>query len=1644
MSRFKLLAAAAVLSLTLWAAWPMGVHAEEEQAATPANPEATQTGTDATTAEAPVAAVLLPALSVLNSEIQTENETPRACFAFSAPLATMPAAELSGYVSVAPEGDFAASITDGKLCLSGFAFGSTYTVTLKPGLKSEDGKTGGAGLSLKEASTQTVTFPDHESSLSFKSSGVVLPKLSGEGVPLRSINVQAITVQILRINDRNLVRTVAEGMTRRALDPYTIDRISQEDAERVYQGRMEIEAKRNEWTTTAIPVKDVLTQPKPGIYVVTAVPVKEDTSKSGSADEDEDYSSRWQDVATQWFVISDIGLSAFRAEDGLAVVARSLSATAPLARLELSLYARNNSLLGTVKTDRTGLARFAPGLLNGKDSNAPALLVANAPDNQDFAYLDLGNERAIDMTDRGDTGRATPGPLDAYVVTERGIYRPGETIHSTILLRDRSLAAPSISVPLTVTITRPDGAVAKTLSLSEDLAGGYSFDFPTAISTMSGNWQITVKADPAQPPIGLVSFMVDDFQPPRLEFDLKPLTAVIDADGNGKATIDARFLYGAPAANLTANSSARLRMAQAPFPDFKDYHFGLEEEELLPQSIALPGVVTDNTGHADLEVVLGQLPDTTHPLEANITADLFDVGGRPVSRNLVVPVRNLPLNLGVRLMGESVKSNTDAKFEVIVLDQSGARTARSKLTWTLYQEKYDFIWAILNGRWRFDSLVHAIKVQSDTVDVAADKPAEISVPVTEGYYRLEVRDEAQNLVASSVRFTAGWWSDPKTIDRPDVVAVTHDPEKPVSAGDKVTVHITAPYASAATIVAATHTVGTPLLTTLPAEGKDVTLDVPEGVTNGFYVLVSAVQKPAAGATATATGAPLRRAMGLVWVPVDPTPHQLKVSVDTPDLVRPNQVLEAKVHVEGAENGSAYVTLAAVDDGVLQLTNYQSPNPDKWFLGQTLLGVTPFDLYGDLIDASGALKGVLHEGGDGAEMSRQMKGAPEPTVKVVSLFSGIVKVENGIAAIPLDLPDFNGRLRLMAMAWSKTRFGEAEKQMTVRAPLVADLMLPRFLAPNDTASVVLSVDNRDAPAGSYHVELTSSGPVGVAPQSAQDVSLATGERKAIPLTLTAAGVGETKFDLSITGPENFSLTRSFNLSVRAGSAATTTRRITSVKPGETATLTADLAAMVPGTADVSLSFSPLPDIDVPFLLKDLMHYPYGCAEQTVSTAMPFLYMQQVASGLGIESSDSYRDRVNFAIAKLADIQRLDGGFGLWKRESDYELWLSAYIADFLTRAGEQHFTVPTTLRTSLLAKLASSVKGGTVDDRNVTGAAYAFYVLARNQSVAVDDLRYFADNSLSRLPTNMSRAMLAAALKLAGDNDRAKLAVDSLDQVGSVTNYYDYGSELRNNAATVTLLAENNLADTPRLLDMTTALKTPEWDRGWWHFYTTQEETWLLLAVHAMQERSNNQVHIRLGEDEYDQKSTVYRTLSTDDFGLALTNLGSADVYQTTTITGVPVTPEPAAANGFTLTRSFYLPNGKAADMTTIKQNDLIVVVLSGATNESYPQSVVIADMLPAGFEIENMRISGNNRMETMAWLGDDLSTPLSSELRSDRFVAAINLGSWWDERNFKVAYLMRAVTPGHFFQPAPYVEDMYRPAHFARGETGLITIAPAQ
>ncbi|MCO5084642.1 MAG: alpha-2-macroglobulin family protein [Rhizobiaceae bacterium] len=1547
---------------------------------------------------------------VVNHSVDSDTATPRVCAQFSEALVKT-GVDYSTFVTIDNQAPKAVEAKDQQICVEGLEHGRQYSVAFRPGLPAAIGEV------IESPIVLSVYIQDRSPTVRFTGDGFVLPSTARRGIPLVTVNMNSADLKLYRINDRSLPQLVSGYQFLRQLDGYDLSNISDQMGEPVWEGKIDVASELNKEVTTSFPVDEALPQRKPGIYVLTATP-------------ENDTRNTWESRATQWFVVSDIGLSTYTGQDGLTVFARSLGTAKPMADAELSLLSRNNEVLGTAKTDAGGKAVFQPGLTRGEGGMVPAVLMASLA-GSDFVFLDM-TKAGFDLSDRGVQGRAAPGALDVYAWTERGIYRVGEEVHVAALARNADATAVE-KLPLTFIFTRPDGVEERRTVSDGEMAGGHAVPLPLSPNAMRGTWTVAIHTDPKEPAVATQMFLVEDFVPDRIEFDLTADKTEIAADETATMTVDGRFLYGAPAAGLALEGDVTLTTTRQ-WDVFKGYWFGLADEqegEATRTPLANLPLVGDD-GKATFPVTIDALPSTTRLVDAKVTVRMRETGGRAVERSTDINIRPQGDMIGIRPdFADSVPQGGTAKFSVIATDNEGQRKAENGLVWSLVKVEREYQWYRNGNSWNYEPVTLTTAVADGTIDATTDKEASISVPVDWGRYRLEVESADPEGPATSYEFDAGWYVSATSTETPDGLEIALDKDA-YQPGDVAKLKVSPRFAGEMLVTIGAERLLKTVTATVPADGA--TIDIPVDAEWGAGAYVTATLFRPGDAQESRMPA---RAIGLKWLQIAPGAKQLSVALTPPAKTEPRQTLSIPVEVKGAaENDNAYVMVAAVDVGILNLTSYKAPDPSDWFFGQRMLGLEIRDIYGRLIDGSLGVMGKLRTGGDGGNLSPQ--GSP-PKEKLVAFFEGPVQLDrDGKATVNFDIPQFNGTVRVMAVAWTKNAVGEASTDVVVRDPIVLTAGMPRFMAPGDSATMRLDISNTDAPDGEYALSVEPAGNLTVGTGEFPDtVNLAGGKRQTMSIPLTAVAPGDSGVTVRLANASGLTVEQQLYLPIRPSALPVTTRMVVDLGPNKSLRVDEQLlAASVLEGASVSLNVSPAAAFDVASLLMSLDRYPYGCAEQTTSRALPLLYVSELSKPFGLPDDPQLRERIQDAVYRVLNYQASAGSFGLWSPGSG-DLWLDAYVTDFLSRAREQNYDVPSKALVQALNNLQNSISYDVdVQDRG-SEIAYALYVLARNKKASVGDLRYYADTKLEGFTSPLAIAHLAASLALYGDMQRSEQTFQAALQLARSkpeNDWYrsDYGSRLRDGAAMLALAAETKPMPsvTPELIKLVSA------ERQRYTWLSTQDQAWLVLAARAF---ASNTGGVTLNVDGQPHTGALSRTVTGDDLvanPIVVRNDGKDALQAVVTTVAAPKQPLPAGGDGFTIKRTYYTLDGKQANITEAKQNERYVVVVEATNSNRWQSRVLIQDLLPAGFEIDNPGLVSSADLSNFSWLPETSAAHL--EFRDDRFVAAFDPDQ--ASGSMTLAYVVRAVTPGVYVHPAAYVEDMYRPQFSARTATGMMEV----
>jgi alpha-2-macroglobulin len=1530
---------------------------------------------------------------VITHEVDASTAAPRICVSFSEELA--PSRDYAPFVVTDVSGS-ALEVQGRQLCVSGVAYGERYALTLRAGLP------GASGDALMADVPLDVYVRDRDPSVRFPGRGYVLPVAGPRALPVETVNADHLELRLLRVSDRNLVAAIREGQFAQALGYWEGERFESLLAEPVWQGEARLDGQLNRATTSRLPLDEVGPL-EPGVYVLRAsVPGAEPFTTP---------------PATQWFLVSDLGVTTLAGTDGLHVVVQRLSDGQPVPGLSVALVARSNRVLAEALSDDQGSVRFATALTLGTGATAPMMVLVEGED--DMAVLSL-DDAEFDLSDRGVAGREAPGPIDLFLTTDRGAYRPGEHVHVTALARDhQARAIPGL--PLSARLLRPDGLEYARVLSEHERAGGHVFSLSLGADVPRGIWRVEVRADPDAPALASRTVLVEDFVPERIDVEIRlDDAAPIDPTAPPSLVLEARHAFGPPAAGLPLSGSVRV-VTSDELDGWPGYRFGRFDERVDAQRLAFaPGFVTDADGRLEAPLPLDRLTLDPRPYRLEVRALIVDGSSRPVERVLTRALRPTAPVVGIRPgFDGALPENAEAAFDLALVDPDGAPMP-GDLRWQLDRVQTRYQWFSLDGRWYWEPVSDRQRVADGVVSVS-DGPARIAVPVTWGPYELRVTRDGPTYASTSVPFTAGWYAVDTTRETPDLLELSLDATH-YAPGDTARLRIVPEHPGVALVSVLSDRVVAMQLVAVEGE-TTVELPVTEDWGAGAYVTASLIH-PSDGPEHLPA-----RSLGLAHASVPPGERALEAVLLAPSETLSRQALDVVLELPGHSDGPAFATVAAVDLGVLTLTGFDAPDPVGYLFGQRRLGVAIRDLYGRLIDAREGAMGQVRSGG-GLEPTAALSDGPVPAEDVLAFFSGPVEVVDGRAELSFDLPAFDGTVRVMAVVWTAAAVGQAQADVLVRDPVVVQASLPRFMTPGDESRLRLELTHVSGAAGEMTLAISGHG-LGDVPSS---VTLEAGARAVLDLPLRPSEVGTHTYQVTLTTPDGLELAREVRLSVlhTDPETARTTRVV--LAPGETFRFDDEaMDGFREGTARATLIAGAGAALDLPGLVQRLVGYPYGCTEQIASGLQPLLLAPQTVVQLGLMSDAELNERVQTAIDRILTRQGRGGGFGPWGSEG-FDLWLDAYVTDVLLRAEAHGASVPpTALRMALDNLRNHTAQAGSLFD-GATAYAYAFYVLARAGEAAIGDLRYYADTLAERFDTPLAAAQLGAALAAYGERERSEAMFAQARDLTRAAGAgdpggwrSDYGTALRDQAGLLALAAEAGSAAVDRLQLASLIAR-----RGAMHTLSTQEAAWALRAAMALGAEAQGLT--------VDGRSVVGNVVLGSGGAPALIgNAGDADVLVTLTVFGVPEEAPAAGGSGYTIRRSHYTLDGEAADLADVRVGDRLVTLLEIRPDRGVAGGrLMIDDPLPAGFEIDNANLLREGDVRALDWLAPHDAAAMT-EARSDRFLAAVD---WTNETALRLAYVVRAVSPGEFHHAAAAVEDMYRPTERAVGATGRVIVRP--
>lgn len=1531
-----------------------------------------------------------------------------------------------------------------------------YAVVLHPGLLAADGST--LGHEVK----RDVYSGNLTAAVGFASMGSVLPARGARGLPLVSVNVDDADIEFFRVHDDALSDLFCAYPNNKHRNDYelqhepsTWDRCQHGDrakraitdmADSVYANHYSLGSAQNERTVTYIPIQHVPQLAQPGVYMAV---LKQGGTFTGGYD-------------TAIFFVSDLGLHLRVYHDNALLHVASLHDGSPVSGVDVEIDDPTGNAKLKATTDGDGNA-----LIAYKVSPADVLIARHG---KDVSVLPF-NKPALDVSNFDITGRQQ-APFEVFAWSGRDLYRPGETLRASALLRDYD-GKPMKPQALFVRLKQPDGRSLVDTRLEPHDLNYFELSQAIPADAPTGLWQLEFRLDPAsKETVQAFPFHVEEFLPERLKVTLDSPQARLVPNEALKLSVASSYLYGAPADGNRFTAKLMVKPEVHPLPNLQDTFFGDPLVDLPKDASDVVDDKLDAQGHLEQDVALPDDVKPVAPLAVTLSGSVYETGGRAVTRLLNRVYWPATKLVGVRPLfdpKQGAESEGRASFEILRADVDGKLIAGSHLKVRLQREIRNFYWLYEHGDdWKSNANVQLEQVDEKDVDVAAGQRVQVDFPVEWGGYRVEVYDPETQLTTVFPFFAGYSWDDENLGKeaRPDKVKLALDKAR-YRAGDTMKVTVTPPHdGPGVLLVESDH-----LLYTRTIDAKaGATFDIPvtkEWERHDVYVVALVFR----GGDATERTTPAR-AMGIEHVAMDRNDRRIPLNLSAPAMMRPGNPLDVTVQAKGLSGQHAYVTLSAVDQGVLNITHYPVPDAWAWIFAKRALSVDAYDLYSRVIEAMDGAEAKLRYGGDMSGKGLPHAARLNPKVQIVDLFTGPIAFDaQGRATLHVQVPDFNGSLRLAALAYTDERFGNADGNVTVRAPLVVEPSTPRVMANGDKAQLSLDLKNLSGKDGTARISVKTNEEVKL-DNATRAVPLkdSTGTTLQMPVS-AQGGAGVATLDIHAELGD-YKVDRHFEFAVRPAWPEQITTTPMALEEGKAAHLDGVMAGLIPATVRAQLTLSTLPPLPYSTALRNLLIYPYGCIEQTTSKGYAALYMDE-KTGKALGSAglpDAARQAaVEGALARIASFQASNGHFSFWGGTSPIEPFMTPYVVDFMLDARDAGFAVPQDVLQKALQRLSDDLLAGGHpyfsyeyhDHLRIADEAYSGFVLARVNRAPLGTLRAIFDNDRQKLVGPLPLVHLGIALKLMGDTTRAQKAIDEAFAWNKERPWYvgDYGSDLRDLATMVALThayGMNKPEYDAKLIDWArnatanvraTQEKIPYYHWSW-SYLSTQEQVSIARIAHTFDAAHHPPLDASLsvgGKSEPVPANTFLwtRLLTPAELasGATVQPNDKATVFATFDVAGIPTKAPPADAGQVDVRRSYFTTDGKPWTGDSLKEGDTLIVELTIEARMNMPDALV-TDLLPGGLEVENLNLGGAQQWEGVVVDGinldqhTDAADIVHEEYRDDRYDAALKLQRGQAAHVF---YLVRAVTPGTYTVPPPLVEDMYRPA-----VRGIGTIALTQ
>ena len=1467
---------------------------------------------------------------------------------------------------------------------------SRFVLTFRKGFPSK------SGLVLKEDFKQAVIMPDLDSEITLPAAGTYLSPLDKGLVPIELINVKKLQLDLWRMYDNNIPYIFG--------DEYTY--FDKDIAQRVFTKELPLSLPLNERVRKSIPLDEIVSGER-GIFLLTA----RDSEKD------------WWDETTQIISLSDLGSTVRLWDDAILLWVNSLTSSSSVGNARVKIFSEKKQLLAEGMTNSGGVFYYeVPDGKTWETDNQPSLAVISK--GNDLSYIQLTrnllNREIFDTSGR----EWLKSGYDAAIFSPRDIYRTGETIPFKFIVRNFDVTTPE-AFPVMFIVKDALGRKFVQETATLNARGSAVSEIKLPASAITGTWTASLAVPGNEDkPIASYKFHVEDFAPPRIEVKLNSYKQYLIHGDTFTADVYARWLFGADGSGLKYKTSWTAKEASfTPTQDrWKGFSFGDPERKFSAENGDIEEKELDHFGAAKVSLELDE--DWQAPTIINVTlrTEVMEDSGRWVASTITRPYYAVPYLLGIAPVDENFSVRRDIPFKVAGVTPSEEPADPGELNAELYKITWNYNMVEIDGRKRWQSTEELQKVDEKTLTLKNGFGDVSFKPESYGSYLVRISDANDNARAV-YRFYA---SDPDNAESGsqliDRIEMTADKDSYVL-GETAHIKIKAPFKGLMMITVENAKIIDRNVRVIEESEFTYDLRLTQNMRPNVWVtawLIRPVSKTDAGQWAS------HRAIGLLRVKTDLSDYRINIDISAPQKIEPSQKLPVTIKLNGASelvNQNADVAIALVDDGVLGLTHYKVPDLLSHFWGQRKLNSEGYDIYDQLIPVEDRATEQLHPGGDeGMEAF-----APDGNIqrfKILSMFDGVIYPDdNGTIQTEFELPEFSGRARLFVVAASGRNFGSAETTVEIARNIVTEAGLPRFAAPGDSFAVPVSVFNTSNVNHDVNVKLIPEGLM--LDNSFADLKISAGSKASFTANAKALG-GADKAVLQVvtTWNENGnerSFTQEIEMPVRAAWPVVTVGGTGTFENGRTKLDIPfdDFDGKISGT----LTLADTPAVNINQAVNFLNSYPYGCLEQTISSAWPMLILPDAVAELDplVFGDAQVRERAEGAIARIQSMQLYNGSFAMWPGTNQTYNWGSVYAAHFLLTAHNAGINFPEEMLKGVMnwiREFLSSMPeyrydGEEADD--LTAKAYAVYVLALNGEKPLGWIEYLRENEES--------LRQSGHIYLAGAQSIVDGKADALRElnIGKTTGYSGMTLEsyARNTALLLTMWL-NVEPQSPEVTELAVRLSKLRW-------YSTQDNSAAIIALaryNIEAAGAKNDINAHVSTETSDKPILSYKSNEgakgvniaelPRGTGILIEAEGSGQGCYAWNITGTPKTqPKPERRN-VNIECLYYGEDGSILDPSQPVEHGKIVQVVLGVKPSMTVNNLAVSYLLPAGFELENPRLDDGMNDE-----GN--SSGVVSDIRDDRLV--LFFGRLSGERSY--GFKMRAVTRGTFRVPQVSAVGMY-------------------